>query len=66
MLWINLKNSTETISGYPAVNQGSKATAVLVEDRFQVKVLSRDTSFTESDRKSWLGKFDLNGLSQLR
>ena len=59
------KDSTETIAGYPAVNQGSKATAILVEDRFQVKVLSRDPDFTESDRKALLSQFDLNGLSQL-
>ena len=59
------KNSTETIAGYPAVNQGSNATAILVKDRFQVKVLSRDPSFTESDRKALLSQFDLNGLSQL-
>ena len=59
------KQSTETIGGYPAVNQGSTGTAILVGDRFQVKVLSRDDSFTEADRKAWLSKFDLNGLSQL-
>ncbi len=59
------KDSTETIAGYPAVNQGSNATAILVKDRFQVKVLSRDPSFTESDRKALLSQFDLNGLSQL-
>ena len=59
-------NSTEKIAGYPAVNQGSNATAILVKDRFQVKVLSRDPSFTESDRKALLSQFDLNGLSQLK
>ncbi|HHP7230634.1 MAG TPA: hypothetical protein ACFCUY_07220 [Xenococcaceae cyanobacterium] len=58
-------NSTEKIAGYPAVNQGNNATAVLVKNRFQVKVLSRDPSFTESDRKTWLSKFDLDGLAQL-
>ncbi len=60
------KDSTEKIAGYPAVNQGSNATAILVKDRFQVKVLSRDPSFTESDRKALLSQFDLNGLSQLK
>ena len=59
------KQSTETIGGYPAVKQGSTGTAILVGDRFQVKVLSRDDSFTEADRKTWLSKFNLNGLSQL-
>lgn len=59
------QSSTMTILGYPAVQQGSMATAVLVNDRFQVKVLSRDASFTESDRQAWLAKFDLNGLAKL-
>ena len=59
------KQSTETINGYPAVNQGKTGTAVLVGDRFQVKVFSRDSSFTEEDRKAWLNKFDLRGLSRL-
>ncbi|MGK7876284.1 MAG: hypothetical protein AB4426_24205 [Xenococcaceae cyanobacterium] len=60
------KESRETIGGYPTVEQGSKGTAVLVGDRFQVKVLSRDPSFTQSDRKAWLAKFDLNGLARLK
>ena len=59
------EQSTETIGGYPAVKQGSTGTAILVGDRFQVQVLSRDDSFTEADRKTWLSKFNLNGLSQL-
>nr|WP_202803720.1 hypothetical protein [Spirulina subsalsa] len=59
-------NSTEQIQGYPVVAQGNTATALLVADRFQVKVLSRDPEFTESDRKTWLGKFDLNGLARLK
>jgi len=60
------ENSTEKIGGYPAANQGSKGTGVLVKDRFQVKVLSRDSAFTEGDRKAWLEKFDLAGLAALK
>lgn len=60
------KGSTETIGGYPAVSQGTTATAVLVGDRYQVKVLSRDPSFAESERKAWLEKFNLNGLAKLK
>lgn len=60
------KNSTQMITGYPAVNQGKTGNAILVNGRFQVKVLSRDSSFTESDRKDLLKKFDLNGLSRLK
>ncbi|NJO39805.1 MAG: hypothetical protein HC769_01075 [Cyanobacteria bacterium CRU_2_1] len=59
------QNSTMTIAGYPAVEQGQNATAVLVNDRFQVKVLSRDPSFTKDDRAAWIEKFDLQGLANL-
>jgi hypothetical protein len=58
------QQSTKTIGGYPAVNIGSTQTAVLVNNRYQVKVLSRDPSFTQSDREAWLQKFDLNGLAR--
>ncbi|MGB3312154.1 MAG: hypothetical protein WA939_15520 [Nodosilinea sp.] len=58
--------ATETVSGFPTVDQGTTATGVLVNDRYQVKVLSRDPSFTKEDRVAWLQKFDLKGLAQLK
>ncbi|MBP0016716.1 MAG: hypothetical protein J7647_04065 [Cyanobacteria bacterium SBLK] len=58
-------SSKEKIQSYPVAKQGSKGTGVLVKDRLQVKVLSRNTSFTESDRKDWLQKFNLSGLAGL-
>ncbi len=60
------EKSSQKIGGYPAVSQGKTGTAVLVGDRFQVKVLSRDSSFSEGDRQAWLEKFDLKGLSKLK
>ncbi len=60
------KDSGTQIGGYPAVEQGSTGTAVLVGDRYQVKVRSKDSSFSSSDREKWLGKFDLRGLSKLK
>ncbi|XQQ07474.1 MAG: hypothetical protein EDM05_60795 [Leptolyngbya sp. IPPAS B-1204] len=59
------KTSTEKIAGYPAVDQGTTTTGILVNDRYQVKVLSRDPSFTKEDRVAWLQKFDLRGLAKL-
>lgn len=59
-------NATEKISGYPAVNLGTTATSILVNDRYQVKVLSRSPNFTQEDRVAWIQKFDLKGLSQLK
>jgi hypothetical protein len=60
------QDSSKTIAGYPAVERGKTQTAILVSDRFQVKVQSRDDSFTPSDREAWLEQFDLQGLSQLK
>ncbi|MGE5656886.1 MAG: hypothetical protein ACM37W_09745 [Actinomycetota bacterium] len=60
------KDSTKKIAGYPAVQQGSTATALLVANRYQVKVQSRDATFTASDREAWLQKFNLSGLAQVK
>jgi hypothetical protein len=59
------KESTQDLDGFPLVLQGSKGTAVLVGDRYQVKVMSRADSFTPEDREEWLAKFDLGGLDNL-
>lgn len=59
-------NSALKIAGYPAVEQGSTETGILVNGRYQVKVLSRDPSFTKDDRAAWLQKFDLKGLGQIK
>ncbi|GCL53762.1 hypothetical protein NIES3806_10980 [Microcystis aeruginosa NIES-3806] len=60
------QDSQTTIKGFPSVKQGTTATAVLVNNRYQVKVLSREPDFTASDRKAWLAKFDLDGLAKLK
>lgn len=60
------QNSQLDIAGYPAVQQGKMATGILVNGRYQVKVLSRNPSFTQEDRAAWLKKFDLRGLAQLQ
>lgn len=55
--------STFRVAGYPAIEQGTTGNAVLVGNRFQVKVFSRDSSFSERERTAWLEKFDLDGLN---
>lgn len=62
---LKYQNATESIAGYPAVNQGAMSTGLLVNNRYQVKVLSRDPAFTQEDRVAWLQKFDLRGLAKL-
>ncbi|MEO1068410.1 MAG: hypothetical protein AAFW95_04735 [Cyanobacteria bacterium J06638_6] len=59
-------SATESIGGFPAVNQGTTGTGLLVNGRYQVKVLSRDPAFTQEDREAWLQKFDLQGLAELK
>jgi hypothetical protein len=59
------QSSDRTIAGYPAKDIGSTATGILVGDRLQVKVLSRNDDFGVSDREVWLEKFDLAGLESL-
>lgn len=60
------QTATDKIAGYPTVDQGTTATGLLVNNRYQVKVLSRDASFTKDDRVAWLQKFDLKGLAKLK
>jgi len=54
----------QKIDGYPAVEQGRTTTAILVADRYQVKVSSSQLS--PSEREEWLSRFNLNGLANLR
>lgn len=63
---VKFQQSTKNIGGYPAVNQGNTATAVLVANRYQAKITSRDPNFTVADRETWLGKFDLAGLARVK
>jgi hypothetical protein len=58
--------ATEKVAGYPSVDQGMMGTGILVNNRYQVKVLSRDASFTKDDRVAWLQRFDLKGLAKLK
>lgn len=60
------QNTTKKIGGYPAVEIGNTQTGILVSDRYQVKVISRDPSFTGGDREAWLERFNLNGLAKLQ
>lgn len=61
------QESSKKIAGYPAVEQGKTTTAVLVNNLYQVKVQSKDTSlFSASDREAWLQKFNLSGLASLK
>ncbi|PHM06603.1 hypothetical protein [Nostoc sp. 'Peltigera malacea cyanobiont' DB3992] len=62
---VKFSSSSKKIGGYPAIEVGKTQTAILV-GKYQVKALSRDSSFTASDRADWLEKFNLNGLARLK
>ena len=53
----------DKVDGHPAVQFGKNGSSVLVADRFQGTVTSQ--TLDHADRLTWLGKFDLAGLSSL-
>ncbi len=59
-------SSTKKIATFPAVAKGSMGTALLLNNRFQVQVRSKDKAFAEADREMWLQKFNLTGLAGLK
>ena len=58
--------SGERIQGWPVVEQGPQASALLVAERFQVKVIGQGTGLDVGQRHELLDAFDLNGLAALR
>lgn len=61
------EKSISKLNNYPLIDEPQlKSTGVLVNNRYQVKVASRDPSFTAEDRQMWLQKFNLGGLSTLK
>ena len=56
----------ERLGGWPLVEQGPQASAVLVADRFQVKVIGQGSGLDAQQRHELLEGFDLSGLAALR
>jgi hypothetical protein len=59
------ERSAERLRGWPLVEQGSQASALLVADRFQVKVIGQGAGLDQDTRHELLGAFDLAGLAAL-
>ena len=57
--------SSETIAGWPLVEQGPQASALLVAERFQVKVIGQGAGLDATQRHELIGAFQLNGLAAL-
>jgi len=59
------KDATARLKDYPMVDIGDNGTGVLVGDRFQVQLRSKDANFSKAEREEWLSKFDLANLASL-
>jgi len=55
--------ATDKVEGYPLVTVGKNQSALLINDKFQVKVSSQ--TLDADTRKALLAKFDLTGLAKL-
>ena len=60
------KDTTEKFEGYPIIEIGNLGTGVLVAQRYQVQIRSKDANFSKFDREDWLKKFDLANLAKLQ
>ena len=58
--------SSEQLKGWPLVEQGNQASALLVADRFQVKVIGQGPGLDAGQRHELIGAFDLDGLAALQ
>ena len=55
--------ASDKVSGQPLVTVGKNQSAVLVHDRYQIKVSSQ--TLDEAARKALLAKFNIDGLAKL-
>jgi hypothetical protein len=53
------------LQSWPLVDQGTQASALLVADRFQVKVIGQGAGLSADDRHDLLNAFDLKALAAL-
>jgi len=60
------KDTTETFEGCPIIEIGNNGTGLLVGNRYQVQIRSKDANFSKFDREDWLKKFDLANLAKLQ
>jgi len=57
------KDAKDRVAGHPLVTVGKNQSALLVKERYQVKVSSQ--TLDEAARKAWLERFDLAGLEKM-
>lgn len=60
------KSAGRSVAGNPATNDGMSGIAVLVGDRYQVKIRATGSALSDAELQTWLEKFDLSGLAGLK
>jgi hypothetical protein len=60
------KDTQETFEDCPIIEIGSNGTGILVGDRYQIQIRSKDANFSKFDREDWLKKFDLANLAKVQ
>ena len=60
------EGSAQQLKGWPLVEQGEQASALLVAQRFQVKVIGQGDGLDPTQRQELIAAFDLDGLAALR
>ncbi|MBW4531974.1 MAG: hypothetical protein KME02_14920 [Aphanothece saxicola GSE-SYN-MK-01-06B] len=60
------ETSQSRLQGWPLVEQGPQATALLVADRFQIKVIGQGEGMEAERRQDLIGRFNLRGLAALK
>jgi hypothetical protein len=60
------KDVQETFEGFPIIEIGNNGTGLLVGNRYQIQIRSKDANFSKFDREDWLKKFDLANLARLQ
>jgi hypothetical protein len=60
------KSAGRSVRGNPATNDGMSGIAMLVGDRYQVKIRATNGALSDAEMQAWLEKFDLNGLAGLK
>ncbi len=60
------KDAPQSFAGMPMTKVGDQATALLVNDRFQVQIRSMDPAFGPKEREAWLTKFNLQAIGRIQ
>jgi hypothetical protein len=64
--YAKFQDTQDTFEECPIIEIGNNGTGLLVGDRYQIQIRSKDANFSRFDREDWLKKFDLANLARVR